>query len=163
MSALVFAPADTQGTTTTASKPWGREMWEALAKPGGQAAEQDRVLVNGTSSEPRNSAITISNINTGLLHLLATLLPASAGFNVLSNPHYEPLNTFEIGIVEASRTNSATSSAFLRMPAVSGHSSGWFGPEALDHNRVRPRRHFMVTLDLNYRGRRKALPVNDLE
>jgi hypothetical protein len=36
-------------------------------------------------------------------------------------------------------------------------------PEASDHNRVRPRRHFMVTLDLNYRGRRKALSVNDLE
>jgi hypothetical protein len=163
MNAIEFAPVNTHGTTA-ASKPWGQGIWEELANPGGQGTEKHRVIVSGTNSEPRNSTMTISNINLGLLQPFSTSLFKRAGFNfIVIDDEHNYISSFVSSIIQAPQSNSLTYLVPSYVSAMTDHSSGWLEPEMLDHNRVRPKRRFTVTLDLNFRGRPKALPIDDLE
>jgi hypothetical protein len=150
--------------------PASSGSWEEQANPGDQGVEQRFVLLNGTSSGPKNSTtVSISNTNvnwlqstriTGINDINAVSVFAGANGGViyqcaqLPNSATETVRTF----------HSTTGSTFITQPSQVASVYGWLEPEIPDHNRVRPKRRFTLTLDLNFRGRPRALPIDaDLE
>jgi hypothetical protein len=110
-------------------------MWEDQNSPGDQGFKQ-RLLQN-------------------------QFAPLSEVYVVVTRPHPQQvgMSNFTSDIVQWAQTNAVTT----RDPTQLSYYCGWLEPEILDHNRVRPRRSFTVVLDLNFRGRPKALPIDDLE
>jgi hypothetical protein len=148
------------GGTSASTRSWEEQT-------GNQGFKQPSVFASGTNlPEPHNYIIIpVSNANAEGWQLLRVLWSKSPfvqllGGNTLVNLTAQNFNP-ATNIVQSFGTSIGASTGV----AATGYYGGsWFEPEIReDHNRVPPKRRFTVTLDLNFRGRRKALPIDDLE
>jgi len=164
MSTLAFAPADPPGTASGLA-PSGQYIWEALANPGGHWTDQGRLFTSGTSSEPQNATIPVNNPASGSsLALTAPFTISNARDFFIGYHHHLQLIGYAVGITQQRfETVSDTSSNFIQTLGTIDYNGGWVEPEIMDHNRVRSRLRFTVMLEPNFRGRPKALPIDDLE
>jgi hypothetical protein len=164
MSALELASECLRGTN-----PASTGSWKELTSPSDQGFERRLVFTSGTSSGAPNSTIPVNDITARWLQFIKNrdfrsrnqfaFLPE--GNVVLTWPYDEIYNSASGDTAQWFPTNPAAR-IIVQTPQATSHY-GWSEPKVLDHNRVRPRRRFTLMLNLAFRGRPKALPIDDFE
>jgi hypothetical protein len=162
MSALAVAYVSSAGAT-----PASTRSREEPTSPRDQRFEQP-LFTNAKSAEPENSQILVSETGANWLQLLniarLTRLNWRTGSNIFVSHHsYGQICNSGSGIGLWAYTKTGTNTDLIQLPHAAGYYEDWLEPEIVDHNRVRPKRRFILSLELNFRGRPKALPIDDLE
>ncbi len=159
MNDLQFASVSLPGAR--ASTGW----WGEQTSPGEQGFGQSLVFMSRTNAEPQNLVIApwlqqLSVKRTFGSRDRFALLP---DVNVVVTCSYAQISNSATDFVRWARTNIPSSTNSEQPMQLSIYYDAWSESEMRDHNRVRPRRSFNLVLDLNFRGRPKALAINDLE